>query len=234
MVFARKEQVIKVIILVYVVFGASILYFLFFNAGLDIVTTAQTNNSTVRVVNNSVHAIRDITVAYVKGDVLTAIETIPILKPKEFREYPISSEWVSGGRVILQASAPFHLTKQSIINNIAGGVTNANITFQLSYSDTGFVGSPVEIDIIGNSQEDHPIPLKAELTFLNDSNLVSPRVKDWVIAPGNDNNVSFSFTPQTRDENLSIKIRVFSEWNTFLEREIVMGIIPNPVQGGNE
>ena len=157
----RRHRVFRAMALVYLLLGISLVYFLFFNSGLSVraQTSAEGENS-ILVSNHSVHAIRDVDVGFVKSNVHTTVQKIPLMNPNQEMLTSIKPEWAENGRTLMQASAPFHLSAQTYISSQSSGEDVPNATFSFSFDSIGFVGKEYGIFIEGCSQEAETIPLR--------------------------------------------------------------------------
>jgi len=228
----RREKVIKAAALLFGVLGLSLIYLLFFNTGLEIVSDPQNPTTHVLILNNSQHRIREVSVSFLVGNQKIVVQTIPSLDPSQTVSIPLSPEYASNGAFTLQATAPYHLTRQISIASQSAKVDNANVAFTFSFPTIGFVDEPVVVSITACSYENFPLDLKAELSdFTNEAGISTP-ASDWTIPPAECSDLELSYTPISPLEDLSFKIRVFTPTRVLAEKGASMEIIQNDVNGG--
>lgn len=222
----RRSKVIKAAALLFGVLGLSLIYLLFFNTGLEIVTDPDNPSTHVAVLNTSQHRIREVSVAFLVGDQKVVVQTIPALDPSQSVSIPLPPEYAFNGSFTLQATAPYHLTRQISIAAQSAKVDNANVAFTFSFPTIGFVDEPVLVSITGCSYENFPLDLKAELSDFTQEGFSSTLAKDWVIPPAACSDVELAYVPISPVEDLSFKIRVFTPTRVLAEKGANMEILP--------
>jgi hypothetical protein len=228
----RRAKVIKAATLLFGVLGLSLIYLLFFNTGLEIVSDPQNPSTHVLVLNTSQHRIRDVSVAFLVGDQKVVVQTISTLNPSQFVSIPLLPEHAYNGAFTLQASAPYHLTRQISIAAQSTKVDNANVAFTFSFPTIGFVDAPVIVSVTGCSYEDFPLELKAELSDFTAEGFVDTPAQDWIVPPAGCSDVELTYTPAFPVEDLSFKIRVFTPTRVLAEKGAGMQIIQTDANGG--
>ncbi len=223
---ARRKKIVKVMAVVLVAFGGSLLYFLFFNSGLNIVPDPADQRS-VLVVNDSVHAIRDITFVYQIGNEHAGAQTIDILLPHESTSIKLDTHYIENNAYTLEVSAPYHLSRRLIVQ--AGPNTNAipAISVTLEIDPVGTQNKPVIVRLTGKSLDvlSHLVNVSLELT--DPASGITPPVSEWGLSPDGESSTTLSFTPIVASDNLSFKIRVFTPSNVLVEREYSILVLPD-------
>ncbi|MEK6970533.1 MAG: hypothetical protein AABW68_02450, partial [archaeon] len=135
------------------------------------------------------------------------------------------------GTYTLQASAPYHLTRQISVAAQSARVDNANVSFTFSFPTIGFVGEPVIVAVSGCSYEDFPLTLNAELADFSAEGYDSPPPEPWTIPAGSCSDAELVFTPPAVAEDLSFKIRVFTPTRVLAEKGGLMEILPSEEDG---
>lgn len=209
-------------------FGGSLLYFLFFNSGLNISPDPSDQVGKVIVSNDSVHAIRDVNVSYLLSGKKVGGEWIDVLLPRETRTIEMDPHFLVDGKYVVQVSAPYHLSKQVVVQALTN--TNAppaiSVTFEVSSVGTQF--EPVSIRLLGRSLDSLSHVVNASLELSDPSSGENPPVVEWGVSPDVESSITLSFTPLTAREDLSFKIKVFTPSNVLVEREYTMLVVPNP------
>jgi hypothetical protein len=196
--------------LVYFAFGLSLIYFLFFTSGLSIVPDPLTPTSRVLVVNDSVHAIRDVTLYYVWDDKLVKAGTVPLLHPGEEKPVLVDTSFARGGKVVLQASAPFHVDYRLVLL-VQNPDDSPPLSFSFSLPDIGFVGEPVEVLVEICNSDALGVTLRPELEFSDDSLIGSQETGEFVAKGGSCKEKILTFVPLMESQDLSFNIRVFRD-----------------------
>lgn len=218
MLEARRTKVLRAMVGVLIVFGASLIYFLFFNTGLELVSDPSDQYGKVIVSNASVHLIRSIDLSYLKNGTLVKIETIPALNPGEHHVVLLKPEFVDQGKFTIQVSAPFHLGKQVLIDarSLDPGVINARYSFQ--YPTLGIVGMPVISTVDACNDETFPLDASVSLQFVSPVSESTPSSLPLFIPPNSCASTSIAFTPQAAYSTLSFKIRVSTPTSVLVEK----------------
>lgn len=225
---ARRANVFRVMLVVYGVFGIALIYFLFFNSGLTIALAPESDGSTILVVNDSVHAIRDVSIVYVKGGEKHAIEVVPLLLPREFKTIALAPTMADNtGQVELQVMAPFHLSSRALIPVGNPTPDDGQITFQFSYPPVGYVGELVEVIASGCNTASSPQQLQLAMELATQPQWI-PSPVDWTIPANDCSSTSIGFTPTSTIETLPIKIRVLTAWRTLGEGVHTIEVIEQP------
>ncbi len=227
----RREKALRAMVGVLFVFGSALIYFLFFNSGLELYQHPTLPDEKVIVSNVSVHAIRDIVVSYVKNNEKVDFFRISVLAPGQLEEVSLSPEFVWGAKFVIQASAPFHLGKQIVMDARRWDPARANLTFSFRYPEKGFVGNPVESVIEACNQDNFLIQLVADVQIEDSSFANNPPSQEWVVPPFSCQSVSISFVPKQASSTLSFKIRVFTPSSVISERTFSIPI-QNASEGG--
>lgn len=224
----RRKRVLHVMGGVLLVFGVFLLYFLFFNSGLQMAADPAMPTQFITVSNDSVHQIRDISVSYVKAGKTIEIEKISKLNPSESRVVPLNPEFVEKGAFTLQVSAPFHLGKQIAIDARTLDPSAANISFSFQYPSIGIVGQPVRASVDVCNNELFAISATLAL-FVQDPSLASdPFPVPMLLSPRSCANADISFMPAAAAPTLSFKIRVSTPSSVLVEKVHTMEIVPDP------
>lgn len=223
----RRQKIVKVMAVVLVAFGGSLLYFLFFNSGLNIVP-APADQRSVLVVNDSVHAIRDITFVYQVGNQHLGAQTIDILLPHESVSMLLDPHFVDNGAYTLEVSAPYHLSRRLVVQ--AGQNTNdiPAISVTLEIDPVGTQNKPVIIRLTGKSLDALPHLVNVSLELTDVESGITPPVSEWGLSPEGESSIILSFTPVVAIDDLSFKIRVFTPSLVLVEREYSMLVLPDP------
>lgn len=204
----QRIRVLRTMTVVYFAFGLSLMYFLFFTSGLSIVPDPLTPNSRVLVVNDSVHAIRDVTLYYVNDGSFSKAGSIPLLKPNEEKPILIDTSFARGGKLVLQASAPFHADYRLVLL-----VQNPSDVLPLSFSftmpDIGFVNDSVDILVRICNSDVLGVALSPEINFVDPSLVGSLEVSDFVASGGSCKEKILGFVPLSETSDLSFNIQVF-------------------------
>ncbi len=225
---ARRSHVFRVMIAMYAVFGFALIYFLFFNTGLMIALSPQGSGNEVLVLNDSVHAIRDVSIVYVKDGQRQAVEVIPLLLPRESKSIVLTPDMVdASNQVELQAMAPFHLTTRALIPVGNPSQDNGQVTFQFSYPALGYVNQPIEVIVSGCNTSSSPQQLQLAME-LSSHPAWTPSPVDWSIPANDCSSTDISFTPTALAANLPIKIRVLTAWRTLGEGQHRLDVIAFP------
>jgi hypothetical protein len=215
---ARRSHVVRVMIAVYAVFGFALIYFLFFNTGLQLTASPDRGSDSVVLVNDSVHAIRDISVVYVKAGQREALENVALLLPGESKTLELNPGMVesSTGYIELQVMAPFHLTTRAVVPVGNPSTDDGQITFQFSYPSIGYVGQSVEAIVTGCNTSATAQRLQVAMELPAHAEW-SPSPVDWSIPPNDCASTPIAFIPDAAEENLLIKIRVLTAWRVLGE-----------------
>ncbi len=223
----RRQKITKVMAIVLVAFGGSLLYFLFFNSGLNVLSDPSDPVGHVLVLNDSVHAIRSITFSYLVGNKKMGERGIDILLPRESESIELDSRFIENGSYTLQVSAPYHLSRQIVVQ--AGSLSQVvpAISVTLEVDPVGTQNKPVSIRLSGKSLDSLSLVVSASLELGDSSWGVNPPVSEWGLSPDGESSVVLSFTPLVARENLSFKIRVFTPSNVLVEREYSILVLPN-------
>ncbi len=225
---ARRSHVLRVMIVVYAVFGFALIYFLFFNTGLQLHASPGSNGNSVVLANDSVHAIRDITVVYLKDGQREALQNVELLLPGESKMLELNPSMVNGiGYIELQVMAPFHLTTRALVPVGDPTTDGGQITFQFSYPSAGYVGKVVEAIVTGCNTSDAPQQLQVAMELPAHAEW-SPSPLDWSIPANDCASTLVSFVPDAPEENLLIKIRVLTAWRVLGEGSHSVAIISLP------
>ena len=175
----KKKRAVKIFVLIYAVFGAILIYLLFFNFGLELAGQINEHNNSVDLVvrNNSMHIIRDIAVGYenLDGDA-TEVGIIELLMPGETSTAEIS-EFTGSGTLVLTASAPYH---QKAMQRIELDLRRElNVDFGISVADPVFVGYDFDVVVeVCNNEESET---RAELSESHDTEFFGEEVQEIVL-----------------------------------------------------
>ncbi|MDP2667012.1 MAG: hypothetical protein Q8P05_05940 [Candidatus Diapherotrites archaeon] len=219
----RRKRVVRVMIVLYLVFGLALLYFFSFNTGLSLHPDPTNQDGIVTIRNESVHLIRDIQIVYVKAGEKIPLHHIPSLQPEDQIPVLLLPEYADQGFIVLEASAPYHLSQQLVIAARANQVP-PNVLLTFSYPDFGFVDVPVEPVVRACNQENFPIPLRVELRLSDSSIAPNPSPQSWTIQPGTCASVTLPFTPSSEAKDLSLNIRVLNQTLVIVEQAHVLDI----------
>jgi hypothetical protein len=162
---------------------------LFFMPGLSLVGREVNDEIQLYVVNDSVHAIREIDVSTNQGHVLLQI---PLMLPQEEIEIPLRG---LKGYVIVQAHAPFHSTTFRAIS--LSGTQGVNVSYETAISPTTQIGfaSPVHVSVCNTGRIDLEQVLVEELhedEFFAETNTK----KQFSLDIGECEAVQFTLTPE--------------------------------------
>ncbi|MEK6902881.1 MAG: hypothetical protein AABX02_04835, partial [archaeon] len=217
MLEARRSKVIKVIGVIALVFGVSLIYFLFFNTGLMLTPDPSDQGGKVIVSNTSVHLIRDISVHFMVNNQKVEAEIIPVLAPNETHSVSLLEQYISDGKFVVQVSAPYHLTQQVIIQARSDQVNNADVSFTFQYPSLAIVNQPVDVEVGACNAELFALDVKVAIDLPPELTPVSP--VDWVIPSNNCVSLPLTFIPTLVTDDLSFKIRVFTPTRVLVEKD---------------
>ncbi len=221
----RRKKVMKVMVVVLLVFGGSLIYFLFFNSGLEVLPDPSDQSGRVIIANRSVHTIREISVSYVVQGQKIPISTIPELRPNNEFPIPLDSKFVDEGKFVIHASAPYHLSRQLAIQ--AQSNTTPRISFSFEFPSIATQHNSVSVEVSGCNQDDLGIILQASLEMSSVSEGVNPPTKSWGLPPNECGSTQLVFTPLVASETLSFKIKVSSPSLMLVERTFMIEVLPS-------
>lgn len=216
MLEARRSKVIKVIAVIALVFGLSLIYFLFFNTGLSLTPDPSDQGGKVIVANTSVHLIRDISVHFIVNNQLIEVEKITVLAPGESHYVELLDQYIWDGKYVIQVSAPYHLSQQVIVQARSNQVDNANVSFTFQYPSIGLVDQPIDVEVGACNNESFSLDVKVSLELPSDFALFVP--VDWQIPEHDCSSTILSFIPLAPTDDLSFKIRVFTPTRVLVEK----------------
>lgn len=212
---------------VLIAFGGSLLYFLFFNSGLALVSDPSDQAGHILILNDSVHSIHDITLSYIVGGQETGEQTIGVLLPRESYSITLDDHYLDAGKYIIKASAPYHLSRQIIIQTSSNTnpIPALSITFEVP--NLGTQNHPVTINLIGRNLDPVPHVVSVSFEWSSSSSGVNPPIQEWGLPPNGEGSLSLSATPLRGDQNLSFKIKVFTPSNVLVERGYSILVLPD-------
>ena len=220
----KRKRVLRVMVILYAVFGLAIVYFFFFNTGLSLVPDPANQEGIVNIRNDSVHVIKDISISYLKQGQKIELQSISELYPRSQISIPLLPEYADEGWIVVQASAPYHLSQQIVIAARANEIP-PKVLLTFSYPDFGFVDVPVESTIRACNQENFSVPLTVDMRLSDNEVSPNPPPQSWSVEPGECASVALSFTPTREAEDLSFNIRVLNESLVIVEQTHVMSIL---------
>lgn len=219
MIPEKRKPVIIFFGLIYLIFGAFMLYLLFFNTGLDIVAETSEKEIKVFLQNNSVHLIRDINVLLERenGETLL-IDSIKALKPREKIQVQLPS--IEKEKVTIIAIAPFHarISKDISIERTKG----AKLNFEIAMQSTAFVEIQTSIALKVCNQGDTINDLK--IVEVHSPDFFEEQAKtDTVAIPENEcKKIDYALTPKkTGQTTIYFKFTALNV-NQELERSITI------------
>ena len=154
------------------------------------------------------------------------MEKILLLNPKEDHTIALNSEWVSDGKFVIQVDAPYHLSRQVVIQAKSDVLNNPRTSFSFAYDSAARAGQVFGVTVKGCNLELAPITLKTGLFFAPETGISDTPIETWSIPPGACGEVPLSFVPISPVENLTFKIRVLSGSNTLAELPASVPVLP--------
>ena len=133
-----KKQNALFFLVVLAIFGAILVFLVFFTPGLSVSVYGSGNEKFVVVANTSGHSIRDVSVAASDGKLL---KKIGALEPGQKQEMPLEGFM---GTVTIVASAPFHATAST---DVFFETPAVNISYKIQQQSLFFVGGKAKIVI---------------------------------------------------------------------------------------
>ncbi len=224
---ARRQKVLKVMLVVLLAFGGSLFYFLFFNSGLSLSPDPSDQAGRVVVLNDSVHAIHNITFSYLVQGEAVGHQTIAVLLPRESQTIALDSHFQDGSRYLVQVSAPYHLSRQLTIQTSSQVNTTPALSITFEVPELATQNNSFSIQLLGRNLD--PIPRVVSVAFLwdNPSSGENPPVQEWGLPPNGEGSLALSATPLSSGENLSFKIKVFTPSNVLVERAYSLLVLPD-------
>lgn len=213
-------------------FGGSLLYFLFFNTGLNLIPDSTDPTGKVLVVNDSVHAIRDITFSYRVSNQGVGAQSIDILLPSESRAIELDSRFVENDSYTIYVSAPYHLSRELVLPAGTLGSATPALSATIEVDPVGTQNKPISVRLTGRSKDSFSHVVSVSLELTDSAWGENPPVQDWGVSPQADSTVSLSFTPLVARQDLSFKIRVFTSSDVLIEREFTVVVLPSADTNG--
>jgi len=224
---ARRQKVLKVMAVVLIAFGGSLLYFLFFNSGLTLSPDPTNQAGRVIVLNDSVHAIHNVTFSYLVQGKVADSQAIDVLLPRESKLIDLDPHFQDGSSFFVYVSAPYHLSRQLTIQTSSpvNTIPALSITFQVP--DVATQNTPISIQLSGRNLD--PIPRVVSVSFEWDSPSFgnNPPIQEWVLPANGESTLNVSATPLSSGEDLSFKIKVFTPSNVLVERDYIVTVLPD-------
>ncbi len=224
---ARRQKVLKVMAVVLVAFGGSLLYFLFFNSGLSLSPDPTNQAGRVIVLNDSVHAIHDVTFSYVVQGRVVSSQTIDVLLPRESKLIDLDSHFQDGSSYLVRVTAPYHLSRQLTIQTSSPVNTIPALSITFEVPDVATQNTPISIQLSGRNLD--PIPRVVSVAFEWDSPSFgeNPPILEWGLPSNGESTLNVSATPLSSGEDLSFKIKVFTPSNVLVERAYPITVLPD-------
>ena len=225
---ARRQKILKVMAVVLVAFGGSLFYFLFFNSGLALAPDPTDQAGHVLVMNDSVHAIHNITFSYLVEGKESGAQSVSVLLPRESVSMSLDNHYLDGSNYLVQVRAPYHISRQINIQ------TSNNIdmipALSISFESPSFAtqNNPVLINLIARNLDPIPRDVRASFDWTIPSSGENPPVQEWGLPPNGEGSLALSATPFVASDNLSFKIKVFTPSNVLVEREYSLQVLPDP------
>lgn len=207
-------------------FGGSLVYFLFFNTGLNLVPDPSDPTGKVLVVNDSVHAIRNVTLSYRVSTREVGSQLIDILLPSEALSVELDPHYLENDSFTLHVSAPYHLSRELVVPAGTAGSATPALSATIEVDPVGTQHKPVFVRLSGRSKDSLSHVVSVSLEINDPSWGANPPVQDWGISPESDSSVSLSFIPLVARQDLSFKIRVFTSSDVLIEREYIVLVLP--------
>ncbi|MFH0970899.1 MAG: hypothetical protein V1776_05615 [Candidatus Diapherotrites archaeon] len=221
----RRARVMKVATILFVVLGVSLVYFLFFNTGLQVAPDPDDSFGHVIIWNDSKHRIQNVSVGYVVDDTIIEIEKILFLDPDQIVKIQLDEKYVSHDAHIIHVSAPLHLSRQISIFTKKAVEDNANVQFTFVIPTAAYALDSTVIELRVCNGENFPLDLMGSFDGLSSTDANIPTVLSWSFPPNGCDSVLLPITPLHGPGTLSFKIRVFSSTRTFAERDVLMDIL---------
>lgn len=228
----RRSKVVKAAGLIFGVLVISLVYFLFFNTGLNVVSDPNSFNRVI-VMNESQHRIREVSVSFLSGDQKNVVQKIPYLDPHQSVAIDLLPSYAVNGSFVIQASAPFHLTKQIVIEAQSAQVDNANVSFTFTFPTLTYTGKETIVLVTACNNESFALDLQAELSSFVPALPLTPAPQAWSIDPDACEDLELPFIATQAGDNLSFKIRVFTPTRVLAEKGVSMDVLSTDVNGGN-
>jgi len=134
--FSAKKQNALFFLIVLMLFGAILVFLVFFTPGLSVSIAGSGTEQSVVVKNTSSHAIRNISVSASDGNLM---DKIAELLPKQERSVPLGN---LAGTVTIIVRAPFHA---SVSKDVFSDRPAVNISYNVQQQSVFFVGSEAKI-----------------------------------------------------------------------------------------
>lgn len=222
----RRQKIMKVMAVVLLAFGGSLVYFLFFNTGLNVVPDPSNPTEKILVVNDSVHAIRHVTLSYRVSNQEVGAQSIDILLPSESRAVELDPHFVENNAYTVHVSAPYHLSRELVVPAGVSSSATPALSATIEVDPVGTQHKPVSVRLSGRSKDSLSHVVSVSLELNDPAWGENPPVQEWGISPDGDSTVSLSFIPLVARQDLSFKIRVFTSSDVLIEHEYTVLVLP--------
>jgi hypothetical protein len=228
----RRARVMKAGSFIFGVLGISLVYFLFFNMGLELFPDPDNSLTRVVVRNDSQHRIREISVSFMVNQEKKEAQSISFLDPQQEQSIFLDPQYASTDSFVVQVSAPFHLSKQIVVASEKAILENANVQFTFVTPSIAYVNQSTQLQVKVCNNELYSLPLQTQLVALEEGSVTLPPAQEWSFPPLECEVVSILVTPLEESPDLSFKIRVFTPSTVLAERVVSMQVISNSSNTG--
>jgi hypothetical protein len=225
---ARRQKVLKVMAVVLVAFGGSLVYFLFFNSGLTLSPDPANQAGRVIVLNDSVHAIHDVTFSYVVQGKLVGSQTFDVLLPRESKLIDLDTHFQDGPSYTVYVSAPYHLSRQLTIQTGSPANTTPALSITFEVPEIATQNNPVSIQLSGRNLDPIAGVVRVAWEWDSPSFGENPPIEEWGLPPNGESALTISSTPLSSGDDLSFKIKVFTPSTVLVERSYTLNVLPGP------
>ena len=146
----RKTRILRFFTFTYLLFGASIIYLLWFNIGISLNGSFDQASGIINisVKNSSIHLIKDLNVFLLDSNGFEKnILSLTELKPGEEKTIELSESHATAGVIALSAKAPFHLPVSKKIQISKTGAGQGEISAELKGPNKAFLASTTSFKV---------------------------------------------------------------------------------------
>lgn len=221
---ARKVRVVRFFALIYIVFGASVLYLLYFNTGISLGGSADTATGVfhITVKNSSIHLIRDLNVFVLDANGFEKnILSINALKPGEEKRIDLYESHAVEGVISLIAKAPFHLqVLKKIEIQRMGSEPKGELTVELKGQNKAFIGTAANFTLKICSSANDENEIKIENKFSRNYFSSAEETKTISLKKNECSEQVFKLLPSGRGKTTIVFNITTKQVNKRLEKEI--------------